>query len=382
MNTAIIAEYNPFHNGHALNIRRAREITGGENIIIIMSGSFVQRGEPAVFDKFTRTRHALMNGADMVLELPTVYSTGAADVFANGAAFILDKTNITDALFFGSEAGEIPVLEKIAEIYADEPREYKALIASYAKEGLSYPAARERAAASVLGMDLSGINTPNNILGIEYIAALRRINSKIVPYTMRREASSHNDDSLAGEISSGAAIRKAAISGSIPFEALPENIWPDFKNKKFPYLDGYSDIFCYLIASMKREELALIADMTEGLENRFVKCLACGSISDIIENVKTKRYTYTKLQRAALHTVLGISRDMQAQVPKYIRVLGVRREKKALLAELGKKAGLPVITSVKDNEGLLKDEIRMTDIYSLLTDKKTGAEYTAGMVVV
>ena len=116
MNTAIIAEYNPFHNGHALNIRRAREITGCENIIIIMSGSFVQRGEPAVFDKFTRTRHALMNGADMVLELPTVYSTGAADVFANGAAFILDKTNITDALFFGSEAGEIPVLEKIAEI--------------------------------------------------------------------------------------------------------------------------------------------------------------------------------------------------------------------------------------------------------------------------
>ncbi|MBQ9518843.1 MAG: nucleotidyltransferase family protein, partial [Firmicutes bacterium] len=259
---------------------------------------------------------------------------------------------------------------------------YKNILSEYAKKGHSYPAAREKAVSSLLGLDISDINTPNNILGIEYITALKRTGSKMAPYTMKREQSSHNDEVLAGEISSGAAVRLAIRSGKIPFEALPENTRADFENMVYPLLDDYSDIFRYIAVSADKEELALIADMTEGLENRFIKYIGLDSITSMIESVKTKRYTYTKLQRAVLHTLLGIKKSMQCEKPRYIRVLGIKKDKKHLLNELGKNAALPVVTSVKENEQLLKNEIKATNIYDLFGSKKTGTEYTAGIVVV
>ncbi len=381
MNTAIIAEYNPFHNGHSLNIKKAREITDCRNIIVIMSGNFVQRGEPAVLDKVVRTRQALENGVDMVLELPVEYATGAADVFANAAIEILDKSNIVSSLFFGSEEGNTERLEAVADIFANETEYFRQILSENLSKGLSYPAAREKAAERILGYDISFINNPNNILAIEYIAALKRRNSAIKPYTMKRKANGYNQTELSGSISSAAAVRKELLSGNVPKSALPQNTLKDYKDIRYPVLDDYSDIFAYLLRTKTGEELSRIADMTEGLENRFLKYKDIKKISDMTDAVKTKRYTHTKLKRAVLHTVLGITKDMQQRPPAYIRVLGVREEKSFLYSQLAKNSAIPVVTNVKKGEELLKTELKCSDIYYIAADKVSGGEYACGGTV-
>ncbi len=381
MNTGIIAEYNPFHNGHEYHIQKTRELTGCENITAVMSGNFVQRGEPAVFDKFVRTRQALLNGVDMVLELPVEYASGAADVFAGAAVEILHKSGIVDVLCFGSEAGSAETLEEVSAVFADETQEFKNHLAGFLSEGMSYPAAREAAAAKILNKDISFINMPNNILALEYITALKRLDSNIKPYSIKREQNGYNDTELSGELSSAAAIRRALSEGNIPKEAVPENTLSDYNAPYFPNIDGYSDIFGYILRTAPTDKLAEIADMTEGLENRFLKYAHLGSISSITDKVKTKRYTRTKLQRAALHCILGITKAMQQRPPSYIRVLGIKKTKMHLLSELTQKSSLPVVTRVKENEALLQTEIRAADIYGLLTNRAVGREYTEKMLI-
>ena len=381
MNTAIIAEYNPFHNGHKYHIEKTRKLTNCDNIIVIMSGNFTQRGEPAVLEKHIRTRHALENGADMVLELPVEYASGAADVFAGAAVEILDKSGIADILSFGSESGSIDGLNAAADIFAEESAEFKKFFAEFSAEGLPYPAAREKAAAKVSCRDMSFINSPNNILAIEYLTALKRLKSNIRPFTVKREQNGYNDQNLSGGISSAAAIRQSLKQGILPVDDIPQDTADDLKEVILPELDGYSDIFAYILRTTPQKKLAGIADMTEGLENRFLKFAEKGRISDIIEAAKTKRYTYTKLQRAVLHTILGITKDMQAKRPAYIRVLGVKSEKKALINELAAKSALPVVTRVKENEDLLKTEIKAADIYRLLGDRVIGSEYTNSVII-
>lgn len=379
-NTAIIAEYNPFHNGHRLNIERAREITRCDNIIVIMSGNFVQRGEPAIFDKVTRTHMAIKNGADMVLELPVEYATAAADIFAGAAVEILDKSNMVSALFFGSEQGDIKGLDAVAGVFANESPRFKECLAAALAKGLSYPAAREKAAAEILGRDISFINNPNNILAIEYMAALKRRGSGIVPVTMKRE-NGYNETELSGSISSAAAIRQAIFNNEVPACALPENTLGYYRDAVFPRLDDYSDIFAYILRTTDRAVLAETADMTEGLENRFLKYKEIKYISDMVDAVKTRRYTHTKLKRAVLHTILGITRDMQQRPPAYIRVLGVREDKRLLLSMLVQKAELPVIINTKKAEELLENEIRCSDIYYIAGDRNTAGEYACGCMV-
>ena len=381
-NTAVIAEYNPFHNGHKFHLEKTRELTGCENIIAVMSGNFTQRGEPAVYEKHIRERHALENGADMVLELPVEYAAGAADVFAGAAVYIIEKSGIADALCFGSEQGSMEELELAAEVFAAESDEFKAYLAAYLSQGISYPSAREKAASKVLKRDIPFAALPNNILAVEYLAALKRLNSRILPFTVKREQNGYNDLELSGGISSAAAIRQSMAKGSIPVEAVPKNTLESYKTVFLPKIDQYSDIFAYVLRTASKTELSEIADMTEGLENRFLRCSDKADISGIIEAAKTKRYTYTKLQRAVLHTVLGITKTMQNKAPAYIRVLGVGKDKKYLINELAAKSSLPVVTRVKENEELLKTEIKAGDIYHLLTDRATGSEYKNGMVMV
>ena len=381
MNTAIIAEYNPFHNGHMLNIKMARKMTACDNIIVIMSGDFVQRGEPAIFNKAVRTRQALENGADMVIELPVQYASSAADIFAGAAIEILDKSNIVSSLFFGSEEGDIKRFENAADIFAAESEQFKSLLSNGLSLGLSYPAARQSAAEALLGHSLSFINNPNNILAMEYIIALKRRKSNIRPFTMKREANAYSQTRLSGSISSAAAIRQAVFNGDIPALAIPENTLDDYKNAVFPRLDDYSDIFAYLLRTLDIDTLSHTADMTEGLENRFLKYSGLKTISQIINAVKTKRYTHTKLQRAVLHTILGITKDMQLAAPAYIRVLGIRADKRQLLADLSAKAALPVITNVKEDKNLLSHEIKAADIYRIFTDKAIGSEYSNGLII-
>ncbi len=379
MATGIIAEYNPFHKGHMYHINETKKITDND-IVVIMSGNFVQRGEPAMTDKHTRAKMALRNGVSLVIELPVEYATGSADVFAKGAVNILDATGIIDTLSFGSEQGSTDIFDKISDILNNEPNTFKELIKNYLNSGLSYPSARTKALEEYMSLNLDFMNRSNNILALEYIRQLKKLNSSIKPVTVERIVSEYNSRSLSGEISSASAIRQALLDKDISaLDSIPENCIDLIKDKKIPQLNDYTSILSYILCTRSPSEISEYADITEGLENRILNT-EFNSIDELITKTKTKRYTYSKLQKAILHIILGITKKDQQADPKYIRVLGFRKDKKYLLKELTEKASLPVIMNVKENENLLKREIIATDIYNIPLNKKRGMEYTTPLV--
>lgn len=379
MATGIIAEYNPFHKGHMYHINETKKIADND-IVVIMSGNFVQRGEPAMADKHTRAKMALRNGVSLVIELPVEYATGSADVFAKGAVNILDATGIIDTLSFGSERGSTDIFDKISHILNNEPEAFKELIKSYLNRGLSYPSARTKALEEYMSLNLDFMNRSNNILALEYIRQLKKLNSSIKPVTVERIVSEYNSRSLSGEISSASAIRSALINKDLSaLNSIPQNCIDLIKDKNIPQLNDYTSILSYILCTRSPSEISEYADITEGLENRILNT-EFNSIDELITKVKTKRYTYSKLQKAILHIILGITKKEQQADPKYIRVLGFRKDKKYLLKELTEKASLPVIMNVKENENLLKREIISTDIYNIPLNKKRGMEYTTPLV--
>ncbi len=379
MATGIIAEYNPFHKGHMYHINETKKITDND-IVVIMSGNFVQRGEPAMTDKHTRAKMALRNGVSLVIELPVEYATGSADVFAKGAVNILDATGIIDTLSFGSEQGSTDIFDKISDILNNEPNTFKELIKNYLNSGLSYPSARTKALEEYMSLNLDFMNRSNNILALEYIRQLKKLNSSIKPVTVERIVSEYNSRSLSGEISSASAIRQALLDKDISaLDSIPENCIDLIKDKKIPQLNDYTSILSYILCTRSPSEISEYADITEGLENRILNT-EFNSIDELITKTKTKRYTYSKLQKAILHIILGITKKDQQADPKYIRVLGFRKDKKYLLKELTEKASLPVIMNVKENENLLKRETIATDIYNIPLNKKRGMEYTTPLV--
>ena len=379
MATGIIAEYNPFHKGHMYHIKETKKITDND-IVVIMSGNFVQRGEPAMTDKHTRAKMALRNGVSLVIELPVEYATGSADVFAKGAVNILDATRIIDTLSFGSERGSTDIFDKISDILNNEPNTFKELIKSYLNSGLSYPSARTKALEEYMSLNLDFMNRSNNILALEYIRQLKKLQSSIKPVTVERIVSEYNSRSLSGEISSASAIRSALINKDLSaLNSVPQNCIDLIKDKNIPQLNDYTSILSYILCTRSPSEISEYADITEGLENRILNT-DFNSIDELITKVKTKRYTYSKLQKAILHIILGITKKEQQADPKYIRVLGFRKDKKYLLKELTEKASLPVIMNVKENESPLKREIISTDIYNIPLNKKRGIEYTTPLV--
>lgn len=379
MATGIIAEYNPFHKGHMYHINETQKITDND-IVVIMSGNFVQRGEPAMTDKHTRAKMALRNGVSLVLELPVEYATGSADVFAKGAVNILDATGIIDTLSFGSERGSTDIFDKISNILNNEPYAFKELIKSYLNRGLSYPSARTKSLEEYMSLNLDFMNRSNNILALEYIRQLKKLNSSIKPVTVERIVSEYNSRSLSGDISSASAIRSALINKDLSaLNSIPQNCIDLIEDKNIPQLNDYTSILSYILCTRSPSEISEYADITEGLENRILNT-EFNSIDELITKTKTKRYTYSKLQKAMLHIILGITKKEQQADPKYIRVLGFRKDKKYLLKELNEKASLPVIMNVKENENLLKREIISTDIYNIPLNKKRGMEYTTPLV--
>lgn len=379
MATGIIAEYNPFHKGHMYHINETQKITDND-IVVIMSGNFVQRGEPAMTDKHTRAKMALRNGVSLVLELPVEYATGSADVFAKGAVNILDATGIIDTLSFGSERGSTDIFDKISDILNNEPEAFKELIKSYLNRGLSYPSARTKSLEEYMSLNLDFMNRSNNILALEYIRQLKKLNSSIKPVTVERIVSEYNSRSLSGDISSASAIRSALINKDLSaLNSIPQNCIDLIEDKNIPQLNDYTSILSYILCTRSPSEISEYADITEGLENRILNT-EFNSIDELITKTKTKRYTYSKLQKAILHIILGITKKEQQADPKYIRVLGFRKDKKYLLKELTEKASLPVIMNVKENENLLKREIISTDIYNIPLNKKRGMEYTTPLV--
>lgn len=388
MNVGIIAEYNPFHKGHKLHIANTRTLTGADNVIAIISGSFVQRGEPAITDKFTRTRMALLNGVDMVLELPAAYATGAADVFALGAVDSLEKSGIVDTLSFGTEAGDITLFKEAAQLLVNESEEFKAELRKHLEGGISYAAARQAALNRVLSRDMSFLSKPNNILALEYLKAIVKLNSSIIPVTIRREISSYNSTEMTGDISSAAAIRHSIFNHEwdIALAAVPSNCQPMLKEVVFgkkPHIDSYSQVLKYILLTKTKDELAEIDDISEGLENRILSAASLDTISKIADAVKSKRYTHSRVRRALLHVLLGITKSDAQKGVEYIRVLGFKRSRAHLVSELAKNAKVPVITNVKNAPtGLLSKELFVTDMYYMPLTGEVNKDLTTPMVIV
>ncbi|MBQ9092161.1 MAG: nucleotidyltransferase, partial [Anaerotignum sp.] len=346
----IITEYNPFHKGHAYMIEEAKKKAGANRVVVIMSGSFVQRGEPAIFDKWTRTEAALMNGVDMVLELPVLFAASNAETFARAAVRTLQDSGIVDVLCFGSESGDLHSMQEAARLMENETEEFQKLLKEQLDEGLSYPAARAKALETVSHISSEILSRPNHILGLEYLKALERYNCTMEPMTIKREGD-YNSPSLTEGFASAAAIRKALAEdrSTEAMPQLPENTH-DLYNKALSlgtapvFWDELAPALHYKLRMSSAEEIKEIAEVVEGLENRIFHSIdSCYDMKDIIDFIKTKRYTRTKIQRILLHILLDVKEKEVSyfmNLPKmpYIRVLGFQKEKSDILADLTENA--------------------------------------------
>lgn len=353
MNTGIICEFNPFHSGHKYLIDTVKEHS--QAVICVMSGNFVQRGEFAVYNKFRRTRTALENGADLVIELPCVYSLMSAEGFAENAVKLLEATNAADEIAFGAECDNIELLKSVADKISLCGNDIKTEL----KKGISYPAARRNAVGSSI------LDTPNNILAVEY---LRHTN--LPCKAIRRIGKGHDSDD---EIYSASEIRKNLDSDEIC----------TLKNCEKAVLAK--------LRTMNRSDFLNIEDVSEGLENRIIQAVkVSANLDELYSNIKTKRYTHSRIRRIILRAYLGITKDYSYN-PPYIRVLGFNKKGKELLGEMKKNATLPIISRYADVKNLdeygrklFELECRCTDLYNLgfLKPMPCGTEKTSQIIVI
>lgn len=368
-NAAIICEYNPFHNGHKYQIEQAK--LSHDAVVCIMSGSFVQRGDIAIFDKWTRANAALSFGCDLVLELPVCFSLNTAERFAYGGVSLADSLGIVDTLFFGSECGDIKNLTSTANILSNEPLEVSEEIRKYMAEGMSHPSAKTKAYSKIIDDGL--IKEPNNILGIEYIKALKAINSTIIPQTIKRNSVSHHDLTSANKFASATLIRQLLNENKDISQFVP------VKYPKLVKTDKLNELLRYKLLEMSAYELSQINDVSEGLENRIKEAIKeCITFDEICEFVKSKRYTLSRIRRILLSSLLGIDKNIAKNPPSYIRVLGATKKGLDLLSQIKEKSTLPIITKTADYKGFNKAfdlDIYATDVYNILQNKPTGEDF-------
>lgn len=385
----IVCEYNPFHNGHLYHLEELKKITGSNYSIAIMSGNFTQRGSTAIIDKWSRTETALKAGIDLVIELPTLYAISSAENFADGAIHILDSLKIVDYVGFGAETSDIDVLDNIADVLYNEPRAYKTLLSHELNKGISFPKARENALLIYLNNIRKYVNVvsaPNNILGIEYIKALKKYKSIIKPISIARFEAGHNDLSYHSNIASGTTIRNIIKNGNFDIlrRLVPESTYSilmdNIKQTHIvPDLSVFERQIFYNLRKMSIEEIRNLPDVTEGLEFSIKKAAnSCNSIYEFLNIIKSKRYTSTRLQRILLYSLLEITKkdmELSRKVTPYIRVLGLNNKGKFMISEIAKaNPKLEIITSVKrfldssNNKNLktmLNKDIFATDVYTL-----------------
>ncbi len=387
----IISEYNPFHNGHKYHIQAAKDACGADNAVCIMSGSFVQRGEPAILDKWSRARMAVMNGADLVIELPVVYACQPAEIFALGAVKILNSMGLIDYICFGSELGDTDALQELAKLLQNEPAAFKKLLKAQLEQGLSYPKAVSNALSSYIGGKDQSITddilrNPNNVLGIEYIKALMTLRSPIVPVAVKRIVSGYNDVSITSDIASATAVRNEIIHHGVSEKvrlSMPENsvgiIGANIKCGRHPlFFNDFSDLLLYKLRIIEEAELRKYLNVREGIENRLKKYAQTStSCDELIEAVKTKRYTRTYIQRLLCHLLLDMQKSdialfKEPDCPSYIRVLAFNEKGKGLIKEMKELSTSPVITKVADFKAqdepiarMFAYDILSTNIYNL-----------------
>lgn len=400
----LITEYNPFHAGHLYHMQQARELTGADYCVVLMSGSFVQRGEPAIFDKYLRTKTALLAGADLVLEIPAAFSTASAHEFAAYGVALLSAIGV-DAVVFGSECGQIEILKQAAYALNHESAEFQERLRKGLKAGLTYPQARAKA----LEMEdtwASVLTSPNNILGIEYLRAAEDLHSPMEFYTISRKGSGYHEDTLADANFPSASAIRGIIRNSLSKDKdlldilashLPAVTHPAYTGAVPVFVDDFSELLNATVLQM--QATFSIADLSPELAARLAKPPYFPlSFEERIQALKTRQLTYTRVSRALLHLVLGmreedISRWKDEGYALYARILGFRRQSSPLLSCLHKKSSIPLITKMADAAqnlspsalALLEQEVYASHLYQTVRMKRSGVfqnEYTEGLVFV
>lgn len=392
---AIIAEYNPFHNGHKYQIEETKRLTGADFILVVMSGDFVQRGAPAIFNKYLRTQMALLGGADVVLELPTLYAVSSAEFFASGSIALLEQLGVVDYLSFGSECGNIPMLEGCARLLLSEPLQYRHLLSAFLKQGLSFPAARSKAfwqtagSASLLGeIPDDFLASPNNILALEYCKALLALHSSVLPVTVKRLGDAYHEASLnksGSMISSASAIRNTiesmhiseneqqAVSCPSSFlrAAFPETVFDFLLSSKllespgaFLTCNDFSSLLHYRLLTECQHGFTQYLDCDSALSDRIKKYLPDFSdFAGFAALLKSKNVTYTRINRTLTHILLQITTPSSYLTPlsarelplPYIRLLGFRKDAAKLLSAIRQNSAVPLISKLADAKNKLDD---------------------------
>lgn len=392
----IIAEYNPFHKGHSYQIDTLKEKIKADYVVAAMSGNFVQRGAPALMEKYSRAQMALRCGADLVLELPALYATASAEYFARGGIALLDGAGVVTHLGFGTEASHFGPLTEVADILNRQPELFRESLQQGLKRGLSFPTARSHAIMACLGgqgslpPDMLGqiLCSPNNILAIEYLKALSHCHSNIVPCPLQRQGQPYHDETPGQEYPSASAIRAIAHSSSgkgtgaasqqhaALAEAMPLEAYTILKNYPHPFLqeDDFSQLLHYKLLAEPVAQLSRYGDVSLDFARRAKKELCRFlSWSQYCSHLKSKNMTYTRISRMFLHIVLDIHTDSLKAFPEpaYLRVLGFRKQAAPLLSAIKSKGRLPMVTSLpayslaEPARSLLEHDLRSSGLYRI-----------------
>ena len=416
----IVAEYNPFHKGHLYQMEDAKKATGADYTVVVMSGNFVQRGAPAIIDKYTRAKMALSCGADLVIELPVYYACASAEYFAEGAVSLLDQLKTVDYLCFGSEEGCTDDMEIVAQILAREPEEYTLALRENMRKGLSFPIARMQSLMSYdeqLKEKEALLASPNNILGVEYLKTLYKRNSSMKAYTTKRQGAGYHEIDPGSQYASATAIRHImteqftaqAMENTLFANHIPAEAFEILSSLSPLTENAFSAQLHYKLLSESSQGFTQYLDVSEDISDRIIKHLYdFVSFRQFTDLLKTKDITYTRLSRCLLHILLGITNDRMAEyrcavtVP-YARVLGFRKDAAPLLNTIKRNSAIPLITKLADGDQILlnhygdtkqarlarrmlSDDFSINQIYESATSLQTGSpmrnEYRTPLVII
>lgn len=376
----IVSEYNPFHKGHQYQIEKSKHDLEATGVVAIMSGNFVQRGYPAIYNKWIRAEMAVRSGVNLVIELPTYYATASAEPFARGAVELLHHSGVISHLSFGSEVDDLDALKSISSLLNDPSDVFTRTLSTSLTEGFSFPVARSKALSKALPeleMKLD-LNQSNIILAVEYLKALQQLNSPIQPFLVKRQGSDYHDDRLDSPFVSATAVRKLIhempellFSG----DWIPKSVMEVLKQIPFraSKIEDFEKLILYALRMSTAQEISRLRDVNEGLENKLFEASHTSSTYEIlVQSVKSKRYTHTRINRVLLNSLLGINPlDINLEEEGYFRVLAFDEVGQKIIREMKKKTALPVITNInkhKDflaNSALLQLDVKATEIYQL-----------------